>query len=539
MRILSAKTAIAASAAMCLAMALAMMCLARTAQAEWASRVEGGVFAGAQIFSDGPATITPESSLACGLRVGYLLNPWITLEGELGIVPTQILETDTGVFALGLRGHALLHPLTRGQFLPFLTLGIGSTTSWRTDPSTENQVLSIPLHSGDSDAVLDAGIGMKFSPFWNLWLRLDARALFAPGETDGIPTASYEIVLGAYRRFGSTRPPPKKGKVETLPPDTDGDGIAMNDDWCPGEAEDKDGFHDDDGCPELDNDGDGLADEFDVCPLVAENVNQVEDEDGCPESDDDGDGILGAQDGCPDQTEDADGYEDEDGCPEPDNDSDGLADESDQCPNEAETANGFEDDDGCPDKMPRELRKLAGKLAGVTFAKGSHELTKRATTDIDGLADLLLRYPSVRITIAAYCGELGERLADLQLAALRAAAIKRYLVEKEVGAERVTAAGHTTDEPLPEGRKRRPRKSGWIELVLNMGTEGETDSTDSETAAPAEGGSAPSPAPPEGDATSGEAPPADAPAPAEAPADGETSPGDAPADGSAAPADSP
>ena len=38
--------------------------------------------------------------------------------------------------------------------------------------------------------------------------------------------------------------------------DTDGDGIPDEIDRCPLDAEDKDGFQDEDGCPDADNDGD-------------------------------------------------------------------------------------------------------------------------------------------------------------------------------------------------------------------------------------------------------------------------------------------
>src|SRR6185312_8749748 len=83
--------------------------------------------------------------------------------------------------------------------------------------------------------------------------------------------------------------------------DRDGDGIKDNADKCPDQPEDKDGFQDEDGCPDLDNDGDGLNDAIDKCP---------------------------------NDPEDKDGFEDEDGCPDPDNDNDGIADKDDKCPNE-------------------------------------------------------------------------------------------------------------------------------------------------------------------------------------------------------------
>ena len=65
--------------------------------------------------------------------------------------------------------------------------------------------------------------------------------------------------------------------------DRDGDGIPDDLDKCPDEPEDKDGFEDDDGCPDLDNDKDGIPDAKDACPNEPETVNGFEDEDGCPD----------------------------------------------------------------------------------------------------------------------------------------------------------------------------------------------------------------------------------------------------------------
>ena len=46
---------------------------------------------------------------------------------------------------------------------------------------------------------------------------------------------------------------------------------------------DKDGFQDEDGCPDRDNDKDGVLDKDDKCPMEPETINQFEDSDGCPD----------------------------------------------------------------------------------------------------------------------------------------------------------------------------------------------------------------------------------------------------------------
>src|SRR5262249_1829073 len=48
--------------------------------------------------------------------------------------------------------------------------------------------------------------------------------------------------------------------------DRDHDGVYDVDDKCPDQPEDRDGFNDNDGCPDLDNDNDGLPDGQDKCP---------------------------------------------------------------------------------------------------------------------------------------------------------------------------------------------------------------------------------------------------------------------------------
>src|SRR5262249_11886033 len=65
--------------------------------------------------------------------------------------------------------------------------------------------------------------------------------------------------------------------------DADHDGVPDDRDRCPNQAEDRDGVHDDDGCPEEDEDSDGVPDAEDKCPNEKETINGFQDEDGCPD----------------------------------------------------------------------------------------------------------------------------------------------------------------------------------------------------------------------------------------------------------------
>lgn len=94
--------------------------------------------------------------------------------------------------------------------------------------------------------------------------------------------ASRTIVYGlAWAAIGCGRPAP----VAVTPSfaDRDHDGVRDEDDRCPDALEDRDGFEDEDGCPDLDNDKDGIPDVDDQCPNAPEVYNGFEDQDGCPD----------------------------------------------------------------------------------------------------------------------------------------------------------------------------------------------------------------------------------------------------------------
>jgi outer membrane protein OmpA-like peptidoglycan-associated protein len=236
----------------------------------------------------------------------------------------------------------------------------------------------------DGDGVLDAADRCPLEPETANGVR----------DFDGCPEAPEALVIpGGRKPFGAPGEPTME---EALPRngDRDGDGVADLSDACPEVMEDRDGFEDGDGCPEIDNDGDGVVDRVDRCPLEAENVNGVLDGDGCPDvgPDEDGDGVDDDKDRCPLEPENRDGVRDEDGCPEAwwaglpapvgsasrsglpataprtpgrdgeadvaligplpragDRDGDGIDHAADACPDEAEDVDGFLDGDGCPE----------------------------------------------------------------------------------------------------------------------------------------------------------------------------------------------
>ena len=209
--------------------------------------------------------------------------------------------------------------------------------------------------------------------------------------------------------------------------DSDGDGVVNKYDACPDEAEDIDGFEDDDGCPDLDNDGDGLNDNMDLCPNEPEDYDGFEDLDGCPDIDNDKDGILDLYDKCLNAKEDFDGFQDKDGCPDIDNDGDGIVDSLDKCPDEPETLNGVYDTDGCPDEsagIPRSLSLNADDI----FQSNSSKIKIDGKSYLDEIITVLLASPNANWRIEGHMDSQGSPGFLRALSLDRAKAVLEYFV---------------------------------------------------------------------------------------------------------------
>jgi outer membrane protein OmpA-like peptidoglycan-associated protein len=330
---------------------------------------------------------------------------------------------------------------------------------------------ALPVGDNENYMPLEALGGVKLYLARNSFLSLGAGRGLVPGE-GGNP--DFRAMIGIVFE-------PNIG-------DRDGDGIKDDIDKCPDDPEDRDGFEDEDGCPDPDNDRDGILDDDDSCPDTPEDMDNVEDGDGCPEGDTDdrdGDGILDNVDKCPDEPEDADGFQDADGCADPDNDKDGILDVEDLCPNDPEDKDGFEDQDGCPDndndkdriidkddKCPSEPETYNGKededgcpdRGRVTVTETSIDIvdviefeydsavianTTKNREILEALVATIQGNPSIQlIEIQGHTDNRGNDGYNLKLSDGRAKAVMKYLVDKGVEANRLTAQGYGETQPL-------------------------------------------------------------------------------------------
>jgi outer membrane protein OmpA-like peptidoglycan-associated protein len=196
-----------------------------------------------------------------------------------------------------------------------------------------------------------------------------------------------------------------------------------------------------------DRDGDGLLDDIDQCPDDPEDKDGFEDEDGCPDFDNDGDGISDVNDQCPDTPEDIDDFQDMDGCPDTDNDKDGILDVDDNCPNKPETVNGYKDNDGCPDEKPMEIKQTL-ILKGVNFKTASAELLEESYYVLETVYNSLEAYPHIRVEIAGHTDNQGSDNYNLALSYDRAKTVMNYLIMRGIPKDRLVARGYGETRPI-------------------------------------------------------------------------------------------
>ena len=231
--------------------------------------------------------------------------------------------------------------------------------------------------------------------------------------------------------------------------DRDHDGLPDNVDKCPDDPEDKDGFEDDDGCPDLDNDNDGIKDAVDKCPNDPEDIDKFEDEDGCPELDNDQDGLSDKVDKCPNEPEDKDGFEDDDGCPDPDNDHDTFLDKDDKCPNEFGVA-----PDGCPKKYTNVVvteKKIEIKQT-IYFAFNKAAIKPVSFPLLNEVAQALKDNPTIKVEIQGHTDSVGNDNFNLKLSQKRAESVKAYLAKHGVDASRMVPKGYGENVPIADNQ---------------------------------------------------------------------------------------
>ena len=428
------------------------------------ANVEIGGTAGIHVFNDNNELGVPDvmdapsqrNSALFGLRIGYTFTDMFGVEGEFGVIPSESRELVFDVWNVAYRGHVIAQfgaANPAKKLIPFVLAGGGAMSI--VDTKMPNII------EKDTDAMAYIGGGAKYRVDNGWGLRADLRLLFPPSSESNGPTVDFEALLSIYKEFGrKTVEKPIEEAPKGGPGDTDGDGILDDTDKCPNEAEDKDSFQDEDGCPDNDNDGDGIPDKSDKCAMEPEDKDGFEDDDGCPEGDNDKDGIPDAADKCPNEAEDKDGFQDDDGCPDPDNDGDGVPDDQDKCKDQPETKNGYQDEDGCPDEIPQKVKAFTGVIQGINFKVNSADLLPASNKTLDKAVAVLKEFTDLKLEIQGHTDDQpikkgGKFTDNKELSQARAETVKAYFVKKGVEEGRLTAVGFGDEQPItpPAGLK--------------------------------------------------------------------------------------
>lgn len=226
--------------------------------------------ANSQIGAQNENNVKVVDGVVLGPRVHLKLANKFFLEAELPIGITKTSEQLETLLVLFLhpRIQAMYAFMPEATVQPALVVGGGVASS---DFINDQEV--VPQGH--------AGIAVRFPNRLKWNARLDARYVIGPArEGQGTVANEFEILLSVYR----PEPTPKTERpVRPVTKDSDEDGIIDREDKCPEEAEDEDGFEDEDGCPDADNDGDEIADTDDKCPVEPETKNNYKDDDGCPD----------------------------------------------------------------------------------------------------------------------------------------------------------------------------------------------------------------------------------------------------------------
>ncbi len=276
-----------------LAIATSIVTLPTLARAD---STELGAFVGPHIFASGerlgyipdaPAHVSLGSSVMFGGRIGKpLFVSWLVPEFELAMAPTSTTAeagaSSTSVFWIEPRAHVRFMFNHGKRLQPFIVVGGGAPIA-----------LSSARKTFDSGITGDGyvGGGLRFDT-GRFAFRFDARIAIVPGAKPIDPAnegsyikAELDVGFGIEVQLGRVHVPGTTTTEEpTTVADADKDGIPDAKDGCPDRPEDKDGFADDDGCPDIDNDEDRVLDVADKCGAAPETINGFQDDDGCPDT---------------------------------------------------------------------------------------------------------------------------------------------------------------------------------------------------------------------------------------------------------------
>jgi len=301
----------------------------------------------------------------------------------------------------------------------------------------------------EGNGTVNGGLGFKF--WFNDFLGMNVQSMYKHSFDEDKMLPHFQHAVGFTFKFGGidTDGDGIYDKNDACPdvagleafngcPDTDGDGIQDSEDACPNVA----GLAEFNGCP--DTDGDGIPDKDDACPNEAGPAST----NGCPDRD--GDGVADKDDQCPDVA----GPAENNGCPWPDADGDGVFDKDDQCPNIA----GPAENNGCPIVTAEVQKEITDLARAIYFQTGKMSFTDETAIRMEKVSVILNGYKTLQFDVEGHTDSTGSDKINAKLSQQRADAVRDYLIENGFPADKITAKGYGSTNPIGDNKTSKGRQ---------------------------------------------------------------------------------
>jgi outer membrane protein OmpA-like peptidoglycan-associated protein len=116
-------------------------------------------------------------------------------------------------------------------------------------------------------------------------------------------------------------------------------------------------------------------------------------------------------------------------------------------------------------------RGLVLTLGDLLFSSGTARLNRSGNDHLDKLAAFLNRYPERNVTVEGYTDSVGTEDYNLQLSQRRADAVKAYLMNGGIMADRITTSGRGEDSPVGDNATASGRQQNRrVEIVITNNT---------------------------------------------------------------------
>ena len=451
----------------------------------WDNRVGVGVYSRTRFFN---TYITEEVTFGAALRpvnwfnlaasYSFINGHWSNIGAALSIAPYDGLMLTVATDYIP-TSYAKASMDGDNVSLPYKTSGV-------------NVMFGLAIVAGTNKKNKDKdkdGVWDKLDVCPETPLNVLVTELGCPVDTDGdgVPDYQDECPLTPSAAYGF---------IDSVgcPLDHDGDGVPDYRDECPNTPREAHGYLAVTGCP-LDSDGDGVYDYIDQCPNTPAAAYGKVDSLGCP-IDSDGDGVYDYLDLCPDTPAEAQGMVDHNGCPL-DTDKDGVYDYMDECPETPAVARNFVDSVGCfldtdgdgvydyEDQCPtiagvkenlgcpeikREIRNLLKKaMSGIQFENGKATIKPNSYPILNDIAKIFIDNPTYMVEVQGHTDNVGKYDYNIDLSERRAQAVRTYLINKGVPAERLTAHGYGPDRPIDDNKTKAGRaKNRRVEFNITF-----------------------------------------------------------------------